>query len=345
MTIVHIGLGKTATTALQKRVFPALVECGAIAHYNPKNIMRLLYLNRLATLTSEQGKELASLLKSNSGSLISFEGLVDWNPDNWLQARNENLELFGKDATILITIRDPKGYLTSVYQQVVAEGHVVAAKDFFVTPELAALVAPATRRGMLETFNQQAFDLEALVELYREKFAKVIVVAMPKLGELSFLDAFCEVDEKTKQQIRKNFETLEPNNRSYSKLAMSLTLRRERALRSLGLRSQSTHDFDLRAIEALTKPIAAPSGKPAKRKSFLQRTKRKAWVWSKRLRRWRYLMQVVVNRRLPYKKFELPAAILNQNVIAKNELFYKSVLTAPEGYLTLKRLNGRNRKS
>lgn len=345
MTIVHIGLGKTATTALQKRVFPALVECGAISTYNPKNLMRLLYLNRLTKLSNEQRVELATELKSNGGALISFEGLVDWNPDNWLQARDENLEIFGRNATILLTIRDPRSYLTSVYQQVVAEGHVVAAKDFFVSPELARLVAPATRRGVLETFNQQAFDLETLVELYREKFAKVIVVAMPRLGELSFIDAFCEIDDKVKQQIRKNFETLEPNNRSYSKLAMSLTIRRERALRSLGLRSQSTHDFEVRAIESLTKPVATQSAKPAKRKSFLQRTKRKAWVWSKRLRRWRYLMQVIVNRRLPYRRFELPNGILNHEVIAMNEGFYKAVLNAPEGYLTLKRLNGRNRKS
>ena len=344
MTIVHIGLGKTATTALQKRVFPELVACGAMAHFNPKNILRLLYLNRLTPLTGEQRTELSSLLTETKDAIISFEGLVDWNPDKWLQARNENLSLFGNDATILITIRDPKGYLTSVYQQVVAEGHVVTAKDFFVTPELADLVAPATRRGMLETFNQQAFDLSALVNLYREKFTKVIVVAMPRLSDLSFLDAFCEVDDKAKQQIRGNFETLEPNNRSYSKLAMSLTLRRERALNSLGLRSQSTHDFDLRAIEALTKPIEPPSTKPAKRKSFLQRSKRKAWIWSKRLRRWRYLMQVVVNRRLPYKKFELPSGILDPAVISKNETFYKEVLNAPEGYLVLKRLNGRNRQ-
>ncbi len=344
MTVIHIGLGKTATTALQKRVFPALVECGAVASYNPKNIMRLLYLNRLAPLTDEQHREMSSLLASNPGSLISFEGLVDWNPDNWMQARDENLRLFGKDATILITIREPKGYLTSVYQQVVAEGHVVAAKDFFVTPELAQLVAPATRRGMLETFNQQAFDLETLVGLYRERFAKVIVVAMPRLGELNFLDAFCEVNDETKRQVRKNFETLEPNNRSYSKLAMQLTFARERWLKAFGLRSQSTHDFDLRAIENFSKPIAETPTKPAKRKNLFQRTKRKLWVWSKRLRRWRYLMQAIVNRRLPYKKFELPNAILNQAVIAKNNTFYKSVLDAPEGYLTLRRLNGRNRK-
>lgn len=344
MTVVHIGLGKTATTALQKRVFTRLAAENLVEAYNPKNVMRLLYLNRLTGLTADQRQELADLLQSRKNTLISFEGLVDWNPSNWLQARDENLAIFGKQATILITIREPKAYLTSVYQQVVAEGHVVAPKDFFVSPELSSLSAAATRRGMLETFNQEAFDLEHLVALYREKFAKVIVVAMPNLADLKFLDEFCDVSQSTKDSIRQDFETLEPNNRSYSKLAMQLTFARERWLKAFGLRSQSTHDFDLRAIENFSKPIAESPAKPAKRRNLLQRTKRKLWVWSKRLRRWRYLMQVVVNRRLPYKKFELQPGILNAKVIAQNEVFYKQVLTAPDGYLCLVRLNGRNRK-
>lgn len=344
MTVVHIGLGKTATTALQKRVFARLASEGLVEAYNPKNVMRLLYLNRLAGLSPVQSAELGELLAKNKSALISFEGLVDWNPNNWQQARDENLAIFGKEATILITIREPKAYLTSVYQQVVAEGHVVAAKDFFVSPELSQLSAAATRRGMLETFNQAAFDLERLVALYQEKFTKVIVVAMPKLGDLNFLNEFCEIDEQTKIDIRKEFETLEPNNRSYSKLAMQLTFARERWLRAFGLRSQSTHDFDLRAIESLTKAIAESPAKPAKRKSQLQRTKRKLWVWSKRLRRWRYLMQVFVNRRLPYKKFEIEPAILDAKIIERNQVFYKEVLAAPAGYLRLERLNSRNRK-
>ena len=344
MTIVHIGLGKTATTALQKRVFPELAKLGLVTGYNPKNLMRLLYLKRLTELTKAQKAELASLIKANRGAIISFEGLVDWNPANWIRARDENLDTFGKDATILLTIRDPRGYLTAVYQQVVAEGHVVEPKDFFVTAELAAQSAAANRRGMLEFFDQQQFDLAALVSLYREKFAKVIVVAMPQLGSMKFLDEFCQIDEAARSLLKTNFNTLEPNNRSFSRTAMRLTLRRERFLNSLGIRSQSTHDFNVRALENFTKPIAESTGKPAARKSALKRLKRKVWVWSKRLRRWRYLMQVVVNRFLPYKKYELPAGVLNESVIAKNEVFYKSVLNAPEGYLRLGRLNGRNRK-
>ena len=345
MAIVHIGLGKTATTALQKRVFPELVKMGLVSAYNPMNVMRLLYLKRLTELSPEQAKELATLLKANRDAVISFEGLVDWNPANWKTARDANLETFGKEATILITIREPRGYLTSVYQQVVAEGHVVSPKDFFVSEQLAALSSAATRRGMLEVFDQQAFDLASLVALYREKFARVIVVAMPQLGSMKFLDAFCEISVADRELVQKNFNTLEPNNRSYSRLAMSLTFRRERLLQAFGLRSQSTHDFDVRALEGFTKPIAEPTGKPAARRSALARFKRKTWIWSKRLRRWRYLMQVVVNRFFVYKKYELPAGILNEAVIAKNLDFYNEVLAAKDGYLSLGRLNGRNRKS
>jgi hypothetical protein len=345
MAIVHIGLGKTATTALQKRVFPELVKMGLVSAYNPKNVMRLLYLKRLTELSPDQAKELGTLLKANKDAVISFEGLVDWNPANWKAARDANLETFGRDATILITIREPRGYLTSVYQQVVAEGHVVSPRDFFVSEQLAALATSATRRGMLEVFNQQAFDLASLVALYREKFAKVIVVAMPQLGTMKFLDEFGQISAANRELIQKNFNTLEPNNRSYSRLAMSLTFRRERLLQAFGLRSQSTHDFDVRALEAFTKPIAEPTGKPAARRSALARFKRKTWIWSKRLRRWRYLMQVVVNRFFVYKKYELPAGILNEAVIAKNLDFYNEVLAAKAGYLSLGRLNGRNRKS
>ncbi len=345
MAIVHIGLGKTATTALQKRVFPELVKFGLISAYNPKNLMRLLYLKRLTELTQDQKAELAKLVKANKDAVVSFEGLVDWNPVNWKQARDENLETFGKDATILLTIREPRGYLTSVYQQVVAEGHVVEPKNFFVSSELASLAASANRRGMLEYFDQEQFDMAKLADLYREKFSRVIVVAMPQLGSMKFLDAFGAIDDASRAIIQKNFNTLEPNNRSFSRLAMSLTLRRERLLNSLGIRSQSTHDFDIRALENFTKPIAEVSGKPATKRSALKRLKRKAWVWSKRLRRWRYLMQVIVNRGFVYKKYELPSGILNESVITKNLKFYNEVLAAKDGYLVLGRLNGRNRKS
>ena len=59
MTIVHIGLGKTATTALQKRVFPELAKLGLVTGYNPKNLMRLLYLKRLTERTERRDHEQA----------------------------------------------------------------------------------------------------------------------------------------------------------------------------------------------------------------------------------------------------------------------------------------------
>ena len=339
MTIVHIGLGKTATTALQKRVFPELLRRGYLASYNSKNLTRLLHLNRLTEISPEQRKQLNSLVLESRGGLVSFESLVDWNPVQWQEARDSNLEVFGNTSTILLTIREPKSYLTSVYQQLVAQGHVVSPREFFVSPQLADLARAANRRATLEFFDQEFFDLRNLVKLYQEKFEKVIVVAMPALSSMKFLDEFCKIDDDFRKFLKKEF--LIKENRSLSKLAMSLTLKRERVLHFFGLRSQSSQDFSITKIEKLSN-LLKDAGSLTDESINLRRNVKS------RLRRffnWRALMQNIVNRAFVYKKYELPAGILNESVIAKNLEFYNEVLAAKDGYLSLGRLNGRNRKS
>ena len=339
MTIVHIGLGKTATTSLQKRVFPELLRRGLIKSYNPSKLTRLLLLNRLTELPPEQQKLLKELVEETRGGLVSFESLVDWDPKEWQRARDSNLDLFGRKSTILLTIREPRGYLTSLYQQMVAQGHVVNPREFFANPKSIALAGGATRRAALEFFDQSAFDLKNLVEMYEKAFDKVVVVAMPQLSSMNFLDALCEADLQLKDFLKREFSIRE--NRSFSKSAMSLTLLREKVLNFLGLRSQSSQDFSIVKLEKLSK-LAGESNTPGK---ALSRRRISARSRLRRILSWRYLMQVVVNRVFVYKKYELPAGILNEAVIAKNLDFYNEVLAAKDGYLSLGRLNGRNRKS
>ena len=52
--------------------------------------------------------------------LISFEGLVHWNPVKL--CADKNLEVFGSDAFVILTLRSPKDYLRSLYQQQIHEG-------------------------------------------------------------------------------------------------------------------------------------------------------------------------------------------------------------------------------
>jgi hypothetical protein len=339
MTIVHIGLGKTATTSLQKRVFPELLKRGLIKSYNPSRLTRLLLLNRLTEISADQRKIMQELIEETRGGLVSFESLVDWDPREWQNARDRNLDLFGRKSTILLTIREPRGYLTSIYQQMVAQGHVVSPREFFANPESIALATGANRRAALEFFDQNAFDLKNLVNLYEKAFDKVVVVAMPQLSSMSFLDALCEADLQLKNFLKAEFLIRE--NKSFSKFAMSLTLRRERVLNFLGLRSQSSQDFSIAKLDKLSK--LANQSSPAKNTRTRLRTSPKNRL--RRILSWRYLMQVVVNRGFVYKKYELPAGILNESVIKKNLEFYNEVLAAKDGYLVLGRLNGRNRKS
>ena len=332
MRLVHIGLGKTATTSLQKQVFPELVKFGKFDSFNPPNLMRLLFLNRLSGLSEAEYVDFNSELRSAKNTIISFEGLADWNPSNWKNARDENLKLFGKDSTILITIRDPRGYLTSVYQQVVQEGHVITPQKFFVSNSTYSGLSEAIRRGMLSVFNVEAFDLAYLIDLYRAKFKRVIVVALPKIGDFDFLNELVDLSRDQVTQLKSQFAKPITANRAYSKIAMRMTLSRENLLNSFGLKSQSTHDFKIDEILALQKPVPPSVKKSAAKKSLPKRLRRKAWIWSKRLRRWRYLMQVLVNRYLPYQKYELPAGLLPNSVLENNAKYYQEVLTSPGGY-------------
>ncbi|WP_435139920.1 hypothetical protein [Pseudopelagicola sp. nBUS_19] len=71
----------------------------------------------------------------DSDVLISSELLIGWNPRDWEEYAEKNLEIFGEDATIFIFIRDAASYLTEVYRQKVSEGLIQTPSDFFVSSE------------------------------------------------------------------------------------------------------------------------------------------------------------------------------------------------------------------
>ena len=113
MLVVHIGLGKTATTSLQQFVFPKLAELRSV-NFNDPSLWGLLVKNQLVGL---EGKELDNLKRSlheSGNNLISLESLVGWNPHYWEAAADQNLEIFGENAVVIISVREPVNYLTSV---------------------------------------------------------------------------------------------------------------------------------------------------------------------------------------------------------------------------------------
>ena len=100
--IVHIGLGKTATTSLQQNVFQNMTSIRDEVIYNDKALLAQLHHRNFMTLKEEASFQASFRLGQN---FISHEVLVDWNPRNWKAAAEQNLRLFGRNTTIIITVR------------------------------------------------------------------------------------------------------------------------------------------------------------------------------------------------------------------------------------------------
>ena len=110
--IAHIGLGKTATTSLQQNVFRNIPNIRDEIIYNEKALLAQLRHRNFMTPEEEETFQAAFRLGKN---FISFESLVDWNPRNGVAAADQNLRLFGRETTIIITVRETEDYLCSLY--------------------------------------------------------------------------------------------------------------------------------------------------------------------------------------------------------------------------------------
>ena len=129
--ILHIGLPKTATSTLQRYVFPILQE-KEIVIFNEKEVTQLTRKHLSIGLSSEERIKLSNLL-SRGKNLISDESLVGRDPHEWKQRAERLFDLYGKETIVVITVRDLKSLFTSYYIQALQENNIVEPEDFFVT--------------------------------------------------------------------------------------------------------------------------------------------------------------------------------------------------------------------
>ncbi len=120
---VHIGLGKTATTTLQKHVFKPVAAANGFQYYGTKSLRP--YLRSLNQCTT------CPPFTPDAPSFVSCEAFAGWDPGNWSDFADRNLAHFGAEATILLIIRAPKAYLKSVYLQCcVHMGNLMEPQEF-----------------------------------------------------------------------------------------------------------------------------------------------------------------------------------------------------------------------
>ena len=325
--VIHIGLGKTATTSLQAHVFPHIPKLRTDVTYNSPALMHKIKKQIFLHESEDDVRAIRELL-SESKHFISSEALVDWNPRGWKLAADRNLRLFGPDATIILTIRETEDYLRSIYQQQVHEGNLVSAEEFFLSKheydQKERFFAPA----ILDRFDVDSFDLRRLVGIYKKRFNHVVVVPLSQIGNLSFVkDLFRLTSESHEFLVGRLFSAPRANT-AFSAFSMGLVLRTERILELLSLSSKHNRFlvadglFLRKVLNEAPASSFAHLSKKEKVKQFLPRALRYTFqnVKSRRL-----FLQNVVDKVVPYRPYKLSSSV-NRNVelAAKNDEFLRS---------------------
>ena len=317
--IVHIGLGKTATTSLQQNVYRNIPSIRNEVIYNDKALISQLKRRNTMTAVEEKKFQTAFRLGQN---FISYESLVDWNPRNWQMAAEKNLKLFGRDTKIVITVRPTESYLCSLYQQMVHEGNVWSPDEFFVSSaEYDRLVPLMPRLGLIK-FDVDSFDLELLYQLYSEKFSKVVIVPLSTVSELQLLKKIIHLNDEELNYLKQNIKSGGIHNRAYSKSAMAMTMKREKLLNIIGLMSYGSSAREI-IIRGDTE-----SGSAFRDLKFVEKLRSFPRSFIIRIAtelQWRHFLQNRFDRIFPYNKYSLPNSVYRNDELArKNDSFIKS---------------------
>jgi len=333
LNFIHIGLGKTATTTLQRHVFPELSLIRNDVVFNHPTLMRLIKRHTLAFLDENELETVRDIL-SNKNNFISYESLVDWNPRNWESAANSNLELFGKNSHILITVRDMRSYLKSAYQQMVHQGNVKKPEDFFISGFEYDSVSDFFPKKGLHYFDVDSFDLERLYLIYKKRFDKVTIVPIEMIKDFRFLKDHYSLSNEEIKKLSHLFENAPKSNVAYSNFAMNLTFIRERLLLNLGLRTLGSEG--MRELIARNKIIE----RDREKKIWFMIAYRDIHIINKILLlpfsiiiglirpfwSWRGFMQNFIDKIFLYKKYQLPKkCYFNDSLYKKNNEFIESL--------------------
>lgn len=320
-SIVHIGFGKTGTTALQNDLFPFLAEHGLVDAYNPDPLMQWVSVLSKRELTDAEMQSVHQAMGALTGrTLVSSEALCEWDPSFWTRGADRNLEVFGKDSRIIVTLREPKSYLTSLYQQAVHEGNVRSPSDFLLDEDSYWKAIRYLRPGKLDAFPVDALSYREFISLYTSRFREVVVVPMEAIWTAQFLEKAFSISPKDAERIASDLPEPAVRNRSYSARAMAMTLARERALNRLGVKTLSMND---RSLNVVLGRSSTPEysyfknlGKAEKLASALPRILRKIFTWREFM---------LLTDKIGYQKYSLEKRTYMGKHFEDNLAFYEGL--------------------
>lgn len=213
--IIHVGLGKTGSSFLNRYVFPNLCDLIGYIYYKKdktiyKKVEEYIYNLKLGFDTNKINFEQSKILISN-------ENLSSWNdPYFWEDFADQNLRVFGPNVNILLCIRKPSEFLTSTYiQRCLHEGNIINEEYFFLNKSIYSLKLNTPK------FAIDEFDYSKLIDLYKKRFARVHVVKYENIKDLSFLRQIYNLNEVQINSFDLNKSKIE--NKSYSHYSVKFT--------------------------------------------------------------------------------------------------------------------------
>lgn len=326
--VVHIGLPKTMTTTLQSAVFPVLDSDGALRYHGSGSPLNLALKRMLQGADDEDMiRRLVEecLTDAERGmQLVSLESLVGVDPAKWEAAADRNLRCFGADAKILITLREPKSLLRSLYQQRIHEGNIVDPETFFMPRVDYDRLSGHYRTGRGEVFCIDDFSYRDLLKLYADRFSEVLVCPVENIPNCLFLEALSDDGRVNAETCARLIAEAPRRNVGYSTLAMRLTFLRERILRRMGVRTIGSSDVPLTQYIKVRRDREKITQSPNSVKSSKGNRRRLTW---------RRVMQDILPKIARSAKYELPKRLYLGQHYDDNVAFYQELLAAPDGYL------------
>jgi hypothetical protein len=213
--LLHIGLGKCASTFLQKEI---LIKIAKKINTNYIDLKKndIFKKDNHKYCFLENFTNIENLLPNDF--IISDEDLFSecWEFSrikiNFKCIKNN----FSKDTVILIIIRNPYDLLNSIYCQSIQNMEIVKPEEFFYIDDKEMNIRVNKR------FNLHNFDYTKLILLYKSYFQKVIVVKYENLQNLEFLNNIFKLDNEFIAELKKNTNKI--YNKSISKFGINFIL-------------------------------------------------------------------------------------------------------------------------
>ena len=135
--VLHVGLPKTASTFLQKRVFPQLDK--SLVCYNPERVMEQLVKSKKHSYDAESLQALRECLVEELKSisqpkvLISYEQMCGnpWNSFSRFREMTDFMHSLFPNAKIILVLRAQDDWLHSLYRETVAMLNPIWPRQFF----------------------------------------------------------------------------------------------------------------------------------------------------------------------------------------------------------------------